>query len=461
MLADRYVLDEELGRSPTGIVWRATDTLLHRTVTVKVVHPRLADDPAFVAALETQTRRVAGLATPGIARLLDMGQQEGLTFLVREHLPGMSLRARVAADGPLAVGETARIGSSVLDAIADMHDHGVLHLGLGSDDVIQAPNGEVRITDLGIGAAVAASRAPEAPELLHGDRLAPERAWGLPADRREDVHAAGALVFELLTGERPNGRTSVRALRGDVPRSMDRTIARALDPDPERRFASARAFAEALTRAAPERIVADDDAQAAPRRRGWVLTWLGVPALIVLVTGAVIGAGVWLGRLEVGGPLGVRPARESPSPIPEVTVSSVTPASVVVADPFGDGEELSSNAPLAADGNPQTAWRSENYFDGELGKPGVGLVLDLTQTKTIEGLRLWTPHPGFTFRVAIGDDPAGLPDDLGAPVVAGALTRVPLEAAGRYVMVWITSVVPVDDGNRAEISEVRVVVSDA
>jgi putative peptidoglycan lipid II flippase len=139
----------------------------------------------------------------------------------------------------------------------------------------------------------------------------------------------------------------------------------------------------------------------------------------------------------------------------------VLPATVDVLDPFGDGEELSSNAGLANDGDVQTAWRSENYFDGELGKPGVGLLLDLGDRNEVLGLRLWTPHPGFRFRVAIGDDPDALVDEVGDEVTSTSLSRVPLRGTGRYVLLWITSVVPVDDGNRAEVGEVRVLVQDA
>jgi hypothetical protein len=74
---------------------------------------------------------------------------------------------------------------------------------------------------------------------------------------------------------------------------------------------------------------------------------------------------------------------------------------------------------------------------------------------------LWTPHPGFRFRLAVGDDPGALIDEAGGEVTSTSLSRVPLRGAGRYVLVWITSVVPVDDGIRAEVAEVRVVVRSA
>jgi len=167
-----------------------------------------------------------------------------------------------------------------------------------------------------------------------------------------------------------------------------------------------------------------------------------------------------MGKLEVGGPLGIRAAPDEPASV-EIPPVPVRQASVGVIDPFGDGYELSSNAGLADDGDLQTAWRSENYFDGELGKPGFGLLLDLGGRHAVLGLRLWTPHPGFRFGVAVGDDPDALVDEVGREVTATSLSRVPMRGAGRYVLVWITSVVPVDDGIRAEVAEVRVIVRNA
>jgi len=455
MLSGRYALDKRLGRSETGMVWLATDTLLHRRVTVKVVHPRLADDPVFATALTEEVRRVAGLADPRLARLLDSGQEQGVTFVVREHVEGPSLRTRLNEAGPLPLAEAIGVVVAVLQGLGAAHEAGARHLALDPDDVIIAGDGQIRVTDLGIGAAIANAKPAEAVELLGADRLAPEQAAGGPADARTDIYLAGALAFELLTGQLPRGRTSVRKLRPDVPRRLDRALARALNADPDRRFPDALSFRSELT---PD---GDRDGllvhQETPQAGAGLLSWVGVPLLIAGVAAATIALGLWVGTLEVGGPLGIRPTREEPTPA-EVTLRAERPISAIALDPFGDGSELSTNAPRAVDGDLATLWRSEDYFDGELGKPGIGLVLDMGETLHITGLRLWTPHPGYTFRIAIGDDPDSLVAGVGDAGIAASITRVPLEATGRYVLVWITSVVPTGDGNRAEVAEVRMVV---
>ena len=456
VLADRYALEEELGRSRTGLVCRSTDPLLRRDVAVKLVHPRLADDPAFAEALRAQARRVAAVSVPGIARLLDTGEQDGVLYLVREYAPGESLRSRLDRESPASPEETARTGAALLRVLAEAHDRDVLHLALDPDDVIVGADGTVHLIDLAIGAAIAASRPTETASLLGDEYLAPEQIQGQACDARTDVYAVAAVLFEMLTGEPPGGRTSARAVREAVPRSLDRVIARGLDPDPERRYPDARSFADPL-----ERSIDTDVVDMPGQGRSNLFAWVGVPLIVVGLAIVLISLGLWFGELEVGGPLGIRPVAPRPSPAVEIQPVAVRPLVVSAIDPFGDGSELSSNASLAADGDLTTAWKSEDYFDGELGKPGIGLLLDLGQDVQVDGLRLSTPFPGFTFGVAVGDDPNTLVEQVGDTVTSTASTRVRLQGTGRYVLVWITSVVPVDDGTRAEVSEVRVVVPAA
>jgi serine/threonine protein kinase len=461
VLAGRYALEQELGRSGTGMSWRAEDRLLGRTVTVKVIHPDLGDDPVFTLRLTEEARRVASLSAPGIARLLDTGEQDGVPFLVREHVEGASMRTRLDREGPLPPGEAARITVAVLEALAPAHHAGILHLDLGLEDVLLTHDGDVRVTDLGIGSAVTASRPADAVRLLGPRNLPPEQAAGEPLDERTDVFAVGAMLFELLTGQAPEGRRSPRDLRPAIPRSIDRIVGRALAEDPAERFANVHAFASALVSSAAERDDADENG-----RRGWLPrwfgTWLGVPLAIVLVAAAVIALGLWFGQLEVGGPLGIRPVDPaSPSTSAETSPGPLSPSSAFTFDPFGDQTENDSNVDLAIDDDRSTAWRSENYFDGSLHKDGVGVVFDLGERRAVSGFVLRTLNPGFVFHVAVGDDPDVLVEAIGEPITAQEDTRGTLTGSGRYVLVWITTVVETGDGNRAEIAEFRVAVDPA
>lgn len=467
LLAGRYALEEELGRSGTGVLWRARDTILDRHVAVKILRPELSDKRAFAERLAREMRIVAGVASPRLAQLLDTGAERGVTFLVREHVPGQSLRRHLQRSGPLPADRAARIVAGALDAIAPAHLEGALHLDLKPANVILTPDGQVFVTDLGVGATVRATCPPlEAAEILSPCLDPPELRRSGSADPRTDVYLAGAVLFEALTGQPPQDERSPRRSVRGTPRALDATVASALAHDPDDRPGSAAAFGAAL-RAVTDRVPAEHaPRERAPRLgrpglRGWIL----VPTLIAVAAIATIVAGLALGRLEFGGPLVVRPAEEPPSPTfvePSEPASTLLPiVSAIAFDPFGDGTENDSGAPRAIDGDPSTAWRSENYFDGELRKPGVGLLFDLGARHTVTGVNLWTPHAGSTFGVGVGDDPDVLATWAEPRSRAESFMRVSMDPTeGRYVLLWFTSVVDAGDGYRTEVAEFEVIGHD-
>jgi putative peptidoglycan lipid II flippase len=257
-----------------------------------------------------------------------------------------------------------------------------------------------------------------------------------------------------------------------VTRKLDEVVRKALSPEPDDRFATAGEFGSALRDAAgvgTERAAASArrpglgdtavlaPAPAAPARLSIFRTWFAVPLLIVVIAAIALGAGVWLGKLELGGPVGIQFGTTEESPAPATRV--VPFESVAPVDPYGDGDENKSGMPLVDDGDPLSAWKSENYYDGTLNKPGVGMLFDLGSPQTVTGFRLQTPHPGYRFSVVVGDG------DWRAMVAHARRTFTAVDdmresiepATGRYVLLWITTVVDTDDGNRAEVSEFRVV----
>lgn len=447
-LAGRYALLAELGRDGAGARWLARDALLERDVEVSVLRPPFAEDPDLAAGLTEALSRAARAAPAGIPRVLDGGVDRGVRYLVREHVPGETLRARLDRSGPLSPREVADIGAQLLDTVTLLHRVGLAHLALAPERLLLGADGRLRLLDLGIGHAVRAAGRRDAGALLAPTIEPPEPVSA--RDERADVFGAAAALFEALTGRPPGVERSPRAVRPDVPPALDLAIRLALAPEPSER-PDAGTLAETLASLAG---VAPADAGPAGRRG--FLAWLLVPALIALGVVLAIGFGLWVGRLQLGGPLGVRPVHEEPStPTPQARPLAVV--GVRAFDPYGDDRENDDATALAIDGDPATAWRSENYFDGVLHKPGVGLLLDLGRERTVTGFRLLTPHPGYRFGLAVGDDPAALVDAARATRTARAETVGTLPAAsGRYVLVWIVSVVDAGDGNRAEIAEIEV-----
>jgi hypothetical protein len=311
-----------------------------------------------------------------------------------------------------------------------------------------------------------------APEriLLGGDGRVRLSGFGLGdttgATTDDDVRAAGAALFEALTGSPPppgDQAPSARAFRGGIPRELDETLRDTLAGDAVRRrpVPSAEELSTKLQRFAGSPVVLDvrDEARR-ERSTSFFRSWMLVPILLVAAAAVAIVAGLALGRLEVGGPLLIEPKAETPATTPARSTERVPVRSATAYDPPpGDGVEGNSTTPFAIDGDPATAWRSENYFDGVLNKPGVGLLLDLGGERSVTGLRLTAPDPGYRFEVGVGDSAEEARSAVQGTYVAGRDERIQLRpATGRYVLVWFTSVVPTaDGGHRVDVSEVEVV----
>jgi hypothetical protein len=477
-LAGRYELDRCVSRRPTGDVWHAIDRVLARPVAVEIAPPELAEDPNFDEGCSERARRLATVTHPNLTRLLDSGIDGGSRYLVREWVDGETLRSRLDREGPLSVGETATIGVQVLAGLHGLHEVGLLHLCLEPDAVLLA-QGRTLLASPAFGpAAIEGRPREEAERLLVDVCVPPEIGSTEPPDERADVFEAGGLLFLALTGRLPSSpqaerdrdgaAASVRATRRDVPRQLDAAIRRSLAIRPEDRFASVAELADAIAplapEPAPERDVEPIEGTAGSRpgeARSWWRTWFAVPALVVLFAVLATLLGLWFGALEIGGPLGVRPdsGDEAPSPVAgPIEVRDVT----IEDPPPGDGIENDSLLGLATDGDPATAWRSNNYYDGKLNKPGLGLLFDLGTDHVVTGFRLWTPHPGWTFQIGVGDDPSALLRPSTPTFTSTSFDRGRISpTTGRYVLLWITSVVPAGDGNRAEVGEFKPLGDDA
>jgi len=469
VLAGRYVLQEELGRSGLGIAWRANDIVLDRQVVVKLIEPALTQDPVFAERFASRARAAALLSHPGLARLLDVGADDGVAFLVREYIPGQSTREILDRSGPQSPLEAARLVASVLESLSDVHDTGLAHPAITPENVIVSNDASIRLTDVAASHALTACLPERHPSSPAENALAPGDAAHEAIDEQTEVRHAGALLFELLTGSPPpEGTHSPRAIRKDVPRQLDAVAVRALSRERGDRFRSTAELAGAL------RAIADDRGQPigfgpaanvgelavagnAPPSTGShsiFRTWFAVPLLVVLVAALAVIAGLSLGKLELGGPVFIRLKHDAPRAALE---GHTLPASVTAFDPLGDGQENDSGAYYADDGDSTTVWKSENYFDAQLYKDGAGLLFDLGASRTVTGFRLETPFPGFEFRVAVGDDPDALAAETGTTMIATSDDRQTMEpVTGRYVLLWFTTVVPVEDGHRVEIAEFRV-----
>ncbi|GAA4610027.1 hypothetical protein GCM10023107_94710 [Actinoplanes octamycinicus] len=298
-LGGRYRLEDRLGAGGMGEVWRAVDESLGRTVAVKTMLPSAAGDPDFVRRFAAEATAMARVNHPAVASIHDFTRADGLTYLVMEFVDGESLAQRLQRDGRLDPAETMRIVAQAAEGLQAVHDQGILHRDIKPANMLLRRDGSVVITDFGIARHEDASRVTASGAILGTPSyLSPEQVLGQPVDRRSDVYALGLVAYECLAGERPfvgdnpyavalqRIQQSPKTIGVNVPAPVLALVGRALAADPEKRWPSALALADAA-----RRIPLGAEATPAPRPAAANRTKLLAAALAVLVV-AGVAAGI-------------------------------------------------------------------------------------------------------------------------------------------------------------------------
>ena len=206
-----YVLGPLIGEGGMGEVYRARDSRLDRDVAIKLLPADLAHDPERLRRTEREARVLASLNHPNIAALFGIEEGDGLTGLVLELVPGVTLQQHLAAHGPLTLDEALAIARQIAGALEAAHQHGIVHRDLKPANITITPDGLVKVLDFGL-ARIEASEtdSSESAPVATGTGailgtaayMSPEQARGQAADRRTDIWAFGAVLFEMLTGGR-------------------------------------------------------------------------------------------------------------------------------------------------------------------------------------------------------------------------------------------------------------------
>jgi tetratricopeptide (TPR) repeat protein/tRNA A-37 threonylcarbamoyl transferase component Bud32 len=297
----------ELGRGGMGVVYKVRDSKLERLVALKVV---LAGPHASTAARTRfliEARAVARLQHPGIVQIFQVGEHEGMPFLVLEYAEGGSLDQRTA-DGGLPPAEAARLVEALGRAVHCAHERGILHRDLKPSNVLLTADGSPKLTDFGLAKLLDVGTGPTPTDAFLGtpSYIAPEQAAGKTREVGvgADVYSLGAILYELLTGRPPfQGQTLLSTLaqvqteepvppsrlRANLSRDLESICLKCLEKSPRRRYASAAALADDLAR-----FLDGQPVEARPisawrrvwrsiRRRPVLLAWtFGVAALLCL-----------------------------------------------------------------------------------------------------------------------------------------------------------------------------------
>jgi tetratricopeptide (TPR) repeat protein/TolB-like protein len=257
----RYRILEQIGAGGMGIVYRARDEQLERDVAIKVLPPGMLADAAARRRFRKEALSLARVNFPNIATIHEFSSERGIDFLVTEYIPGTTLDAKLSAT-KLPLSEVLQLGLQLAQGLAAAHQHGIVHRDLKPGNLRITPDGRLKILDFGL-----AQFAPPASELAETATLtkstdltgtlpymAPEQLKGEGADPRSDLWAAGAVLYEMATGQRPfkqnNSPLLINAILNEqpvpptavspgLPANLENIILKALEKDPARRYQSA------------------------------------------------------------------------------------------------------------------------------------------------------------------------------------------------------------------------------
>ncbi|MCH7908792.1 MAG: serine/threonine protein kinase, partial [Candidatus Hydrogenedentes bacterium] len=197
-----YEILEELGRGGMGVVYKATDKTLNRTVAIKFLPSQMGEEPEHVKRFRREAKAAAALNHPNIVTLFSTGEQDGKYYIAMEFVDGMTLSQLVRSEGALDIKRVVRYIIQVADALDEAHAKGVIHRDIKPQNLLIDPRDQIKVTDFGL-----ARFMYEHTELTaDGARLgtprymSPEQCESLPLTHHTDIYSLGTVMFELLSG---------------------------------------------------------------------------------------------------------------------------------------------------------------------------------------------------------------------------------------------------------------------
>lgn len=273
LIDSRYQLIRQVANGGMASIYEAMDTRLDRKVAVKIMHPHLAQDDAFVSRFIREAKAAAALSHPNIVAVQDQGwNQSGVpaVFLVMELIEGSTLREYLNERGRFEIKDAINYLTPILSALAAAHAIGIVHRDVKPENILISKEGRIKIADFGLarGEIIGSTMTAESSVILGSvSYLSPEQVQRGVADARSDVYAVGIVAFEMLTGEKPFiGDTPIqiaymhvnqdipppRSKRKEIPQALDDLISRATNRDPDKRPRDAGEFLSSLEAIAGE-----------------------------------------------------------------------------------------------------------------------------------------------------------------------------------------------------------------
>ncbi|WP_368252398.1 Stk1 family PASTA domain-containing Ser/Thr kinase [Enterococcus sp. 2201sp1_2201st1_B8_2201SCRN_220225] len=254
-ISGRYLIVGNIGSGGMANVYLAQDLILDREVAVKVLRFDFQNDQAAIRRFQREALAVTELVHPNIVSVYDVGEEDGMQYLVMEYVKGMDLKRYIQTRYPIPYLTIVEIMEQILSAIALAHDHRIIHRDLKPQNILINEDGVVKIVDFGIAIALSETSITQTNSMLGSVHyLSPEQARGSMATNQSDLYAIGIILYEMLTGKVPfDGESavtialkhfqedipSVRIYDPNVPQSLENVVLHATAKDPADRYKTA------------------------------------------------------------------------------------------------------------------------------------------------------------------------------------------------------------------------------
>ena len=284
IIAERYELLDVIGRGGMADVYLANDTILNRTIAIKILRTSLAKDPVYIARFQREASAAAALSHKNIVEIYDVGEDNDQYYIVMEYVPGRTLKELIAKRGALHVMEAIDIMKQVLSGTARAHQMGIIHRDLKPQNILVTDSGTAKIADFGIASIQSLTQFTQTDVIMGSlHYLAPELARGEKATVQSDIYALGIVFYELLRGQVPfNGESpvnialkhmqdelpSLREFNPSIPQSVESIVIKATAKNLNDRYKNASEMLEdlqtCLSRGDEEKLVFNHDGESDP-----------------------------------------------------------------------------------------------------------------------------------------------------------------------------------------------------
>lgn len=273
-LNNRYHLRDLIGEGGMALVYRGFDTQLEREVAIKIMKDTHKKEREFITRFEREAKIAAALQHNGIVRIYDYGESKNCHFMVYELIEGTNLRQYLKVHAPFDFERTIVIAHDIASALGAAHFRGIVHRDIKPANVLIERTGLLKLADFGIAIFY---NDLELTQLTKNEALigtasymAPEQARKMPISPATDIYSLGAVMYEMITGQRPFSGSSTLAiivqhisekptpphlLAPNIPQALEEIIMRCLEKEPEMRYKNGRALANALENLADEDFI--------------------------------------------------------------------------------------------------------------------------------------------------------------------------------------------------------------